>query len=174
MVRASPSPLLSTRVCAQMVPHTSIQKASTDHATPSYRSFGKSAKSLVPTQRGCFTTQRLQSVSCDGDNGRRLNGRLWLIWHEAGRGMCAQISMIHPGGACTTDRYLCRYRCGADACGEMRCAARGRRLRNAKQSCGAHHARPLAAADPVACRAPGRDLDLYQILGIFLVYPPCI
>jgi hypothetical protein len=61
MVRASPSPLLSTRVCAQMVPHTSIQKASTDHATPSYRSFGKSAKSLVPTQRGCLAAQRLHA-----------------------------------------------------------------------------------------------------------------
>ena len=60
-MRASPSPLLSTRVCAQMVPHTSIQKASTDHATPSYRSFGKSAKSLVPTQRGCLAAQRLHA-----------------------------------------------------------------------------------------------------------------
>ena len=58
MVRASPSPLPSTRVCARIVPLTSIQKASTDRTTPSYRTFGKSAMSLVPTQRGCLAAQR--------------------------------------------------------------------------------------------------------------------
>ena len=54
MVRASPSPLLSTRVCARIVPQRSIQKASTDHATPNYRHFRKSASPLFHTQRGVF------------------------------------------------------------------------------------------------------------------------
>ena len=54
MVRASPSPLLSTRVCARIVPQRSIQKASTDHATPNYRHFRKSAKSPVPHTKGVF------------------------------------------------------------------------------------------------------------------------
>ena len=54
MVRASPSPLLSTFCCARIVPQRSIQKASTDHATPSYRHFRKSAKSPVPHTKGVF------------------------------------------------------------------------------------------------------------------------
>ena len=53
-MRASPSPLLSTRVCARTVPLTSLQKSSTDRATPSYRIFGKLAKPLVTHTKGVF------------------------------------------------------------------------------------------------------------------------
>ena len=66
MVPVSPPSLLSTSVCARMVPQTSMQKASTDRAKPRYRRFGKLAESLVPTQRGpcARSTARGERAAC--------------------------------------------------------------------------------------------------------------
>ena len=54
-MRAFPAPLLSARVCPRTVPLTSLQKSSTDRATPSYRSCGTNRPSpLFPHKGGVF------------------------------------------------------------------------------------------------------------------------